>query len=133
MILRAVEPEYARRSVRQINLDECNGEYAELRRGGRYADELVILPDESIIVVEHANRPSSHEGKQVLETFKKLIRKRKKVVAIVVVAKRGFDKRDYGLLAQALRSEGSKHGVCIYLKGLGQALTIRSIRFVIRN
>ena len=56
-----------------------------------------------------------------------------KAIAVVVVGKEGFDKRDKGLIAQALRSECSKHGVAVFLKRPGQFLTVKSMKFNVTN
>ncbi|RLE92100.1 MAG: hypothetical protein DRN04_11205 [Thermoprotei archaeon] len=96
MILRPIKREIR---VKQIVLDKCNEEpYTELKKSGKYVDELVVLPDESV-VVEHTEWPTAHEGAQALASFRKLVEIGIKVAAIVVVGKRGFDKRDKGLIA----------------------------------
>ncbi|RLF04284.1 MAG: hypothetical protein DRK00_07060 [Thermoprotei archaeon] len=68
MILRPAEP---RIQVKQVILDECEEEhYSRLKEGGKYVDELVILPDESVIVVEHAKWPRARDGEQALESLR---------------------------------------------------------------
>jgi len=120
--------------VKQIVLDKCNEEpYTELKKNSKYVDELIVLPDESVIVVEHAEWPTAHEGAQALASFRKLVEMGIKVAAIVVVGKRGFDKRDKGLIAQALRSVSSKHNIPVILKRTGQTLSVKSIKFTIVN
>ena len=131
MILRPAEP---RIQVKQVILDECEEEpYSRLKEGGKYVDELVILPDESVIIVEYAKWPKARDGKQALESLRKLLEMGMKAIAVVIIGKKGFDKRDKGLIAQALRSECSKHGVEIFLKRPGQVFTVKSIKFNVTN
>lgn len=130
MILKVVEPKELRSRIRQINVDKCQDELCqELRREGRHADELIILPNDEIIVVEEAEQPNARDGRQILETFRKLIKIKKRVIAVVVVAKKRFDKRDKGIITQALRSECLKHDVQAYLLSQGRIFRISDITF----
>lgn len=126
MILRLIEP--IGLEVKQILLDECkDGIYAKVKEGGKYADELVILPGGEIIIVECAKRPDSRDATQAIETLRKLVRARKKVVAVVVAGGEGFDKRDKNIIAGTLISESSKYRVKPYLLRSGQVLHLRDL------
>jgi len=131
VILRPVEPKV---KVKQIALDDCEEELCiKLREGGKYVDELVILPDKSVIVVEHAKWPTAYEGAQALSSFRKLIELEVEVAAIVIVGKKGFDKRDKGLIAQALRSVSSNHRIPLFLVRPKQHIKVKSIELVVTN
>jgi len=132
VILRPIEP--IGLEVKQILLDECEDEVcARLKEGGKYADELVILPGGEVIVVECAKRPRAYDAKQAIETLRRLVEAGKKVIAVVVAGKEGFDKRDKSLIAGALSSVSSKYRVEPYLLRSGQRLHLRgmSVKFVV--
>ena len=133
MILRLIEPEGL--EVKQILLDECEDEIcAKVKGGGKYADELVVLPSGEIIVVECAKRPKARDATQAIETFRKLVKAGKKVVAIVVAGEEGFDKRDESIIAAALKAVYSKYRVETYLRRSGQILHLKklSVKFEVR-
>jgi len=128
VILRLIEPGSIGLEVKQVSLDECEDEVcARLREGGKYADELVILPSGEVVVVECARWPTAYDAMQALETLRRLVRAGRKVVAVVVAGGEGFDKRDKSLIAGALSSECSKYRVEPYLLRSGQRLHLRDM------
>jgi len=132
VILRLIEP--IGLEVKQVSLDKCEDEVcARLKEGGKYADELVILPGGEVIVVECARWPTAYDAKQALKTLRRLVEAGKKVVAVVVAGKEVFDKRDKSIIAGALISESSKYRVEPYLLRSGQRLHLRdmSVKFAV--
>lgn len=93
----------------------------------------MVLPDGGIVFIEHAKKPASRDSRQALETFGKLVRMWRKVVAVVIIGERVFDVRDEGLIAQSLRSECLKYGAEAYLSRPGQRLHVMSMDFVVRR
>ena len=83
----------------------------KLRAEGKYADEIVELPDGGLVVVERALRPKSRDASQAIETLKKLYGLGRRVVGVAVVGKAGFHKMDRGIMVQALRVTCGKHKV----------------------
>lgn len=128
MILRIIEPKELAKRTRQINIDKSRDELSRiLRGGGKHVDELMMLPSDEIIIVEQATKPSARDGEQALETLRRLVNIGKKVVAVIMVAKKGFHKRDVGLIAVALRSECRKRSVIFYLRSRGQRFRVHNI------
>ena len=125
MILKLVEPGEWRGAARQILLDECVDEFCRELKRGRYVDEIVILPGGEALIVECADWPRARDALQVIETLRRLISIGKRVVAVIVVAGVGFDKRDRGAMVAALRSECSKHRVELKLVRSGQVFKLR--------
>jgi len=97
-----------------------------LREGGKHADELMILPNDEIIIVEQASKPDARDGRQALETLRKLVKIGKRFIAVIIVAKKEFDRRDKGLIAQALTSECQKYRAQLHLLNRGQKFRVRN-------
>jgi len=65
LILRIVRPEELRSQIRQVNIDKCQDTlFQELKRRGKYVNELIILPSGKIIIVEQAEQPTARDGAQ---------------------------------------------------------------------
>lgn len=129
MILRTSD-----RRVKQIVMNRCIEEpYAQLKLNGKYVDELIELPGGDLIVVEEAERPKARDGRQALETLRKLAERNKRVVAVVIVGKRGFDRRDKGLIEATLMAECQKRRARLFLKVPGQTVKVGDFQFMVVN
>ncbi|RLF09753.1 MAG: hypothetical protein DRJ69_04130 [Thermoprotei archaeon] len=89
------------------------------------------LPSGEVVVVEEAKRPRAVDGEQAIKTFEKLRSMGKRVVAVAVVGRYGFDRRDLGLIAQALRAECSKYKATPLILTPRRVVRIDSIEFVV--
>ena len=104
------------------------GLYALQHRGQESAG--IISSDENILYVHRDMGLVADVFSE--ETLRKLREQNMKVLAVVVVGKKGFDRRDHGLIAQALKAECGKH-IKLFLKTPRQTINVGSIKFVVKD
>lgn len=84
---------------KQINLDKSKEPLAkELRKTGKYCDEILILQDKYYIAVEKAKTITARDAQRLVETYYKLKKRRIKVSALILVYEKSIKRRDLGLI-----------------------------------